>query len=961
MRSIAETTQVTGVNVTHGLTADQVTASRSEHGRNALTAPPQTPLWKLFLAKFNDPIIRILIVAAALSIGVAAAKGDNEHLVEGIAISIAVIIAGGVSFLSEYRSRREFELLNAEKDAVPVRTRRDGRIREVPLDEIVGGDVVLLEAGHEVPADGRVIRSVELSVNQSLMTGEVDPVHKRTADDTDDGDPLHGTGGVLRGTLVVEGNGEVLVTEVGDATSLGRIAKMLQPDDPDAGKTPEHETATRIHQRRVHDRMDVDRTQTPLQGRLARLAKTISRVGYAAAVLVFVGLMLVGAIEGEFAKSFEDISVFVLDAFMITVVIIVVAVPEGLPMSVTISLALAMRRMTRANALVRQLMATETVGSTTVICSDKTGTLTENRMTVQGLTWEGSEEWEAPVPDDLDQDRWRAIIGGSDPLPAAAHPFEHLLMNSCVNATAHLQVDGDATKPIGNPTEAALLAWWHHHNLNYQPLRDRAEVLLQLSFTSDRKRMSTVVRPGVGDRTPVIYTKGAPELLLPLCKTTTSRSGGVVAIDESLRATIDRLLHDAAIKAQRVLCFAHRRLDGLPTDTVKLHDMRGNLETDLVLDGLVAIADPVRPEVPAALERCRAAGIEVKMITGDNIDTARAISQEIGLLDTPDSRVIDSAEFRAMSNDQVSAQLKQIRVLARATPEDKHRMVSLLQDDGEVVAVTGDGTNDAPALKRADVGLSMGSGTEVAKEASKIVLLDDSFATIVRAVSWGRGLYENIQRFLVFQLTINIAALGIAFLGAFLEPLTGTKTPLTAIQLLWINVIMDSLAAIALCSEIPHDSVMRRKPLRRDSSMITPSMTRTMFVTGGFYIAVILSLLFVVPPMLGIDGANADTQPVPTIVFTLFVMFQVFNLVNCRSLDPRESALSGLWANKTLLVIAAAIVGIQVLLVQIGGAAFHTAPLNLVTWGLIVAVASSVLVFGEIRRAMLRRAAAGPS
>ncbi|MGE3852561.1 MAG: cation-translocating P-type ATPase [Planctomycetota bacterium] len=960
MRSINDVVALTGVAVARGLTAGEVDASRAANGRNVLTSPPQTPVWKLFLAKFNDPIIRILIVAAGLSIAVAVLRHDADHLIEGVAIAVAVVIAAGVSFLAEYRSRREFELLNAEKESVRVRVRRDGAIVEVPIDELVVGDVVLLEAGHEVPADGRVLRSTELSINQSLMTGEVEPVERGAGAANDSGDPLHaepGTrvNGVLRGTLVVQGNGEILVSEVGDGTALGRIARMLQAGQHDDA-TPAHlrETATRLQHRRVHDRMDIDRSQTPLQSRLAKLATMISRVGYIAAALVFVGLLVVGVLSGEFSKSAEDITQYVLDALMITVVIIVVAVPEGLPMSVTISLALAMRRMTRANALVRQLMATETVGSTTVICSDKTGTLTENRMKVQGLASAGTDGWTPPDVSAMDRERWRG-----NRVPAATLPIEHLLLNASVNSTAHLLGEGDDMKPVGNATEASMLRWWHEQGFDYRPLRDNADVAYQLLFTSDRKRMSTVLRHADGADSPVLYAKGAPELLLPLCVAWGDVDGSEKPIDESQRAVFDRLLQGASQDAQRVLCFAHRQLKGAPADQAGLHAMRDSLEEQLVLDALVAIADPVRPEVPPALDRCRAAGIQVKMITGDNIETARAISRRIGLLDTPDARVMDSAEFRRMGNDELLPLLRSVRVLARATPEDKHRMVSLLQQTGEVVAVTGDGTNDAPALKRADVGLSMGSGTEVAKEASRIVLLDDSFATIVRAVAWGRGLYENIQRFLLFQLTINIAALCIAFLGAFLEPLTGVRTPLTAIQLLWINVIMDSLAAIALCSEPPHDSVMTRRPRPRDEFIITPAMTRNMFVTAALFVVLILGLLFVAGSMFG--TATAAVQPVPTVVFTLFVMLQVFNLFNCRTIDPRESAFSGLGANRTFLVIAALIVLVQIVVVNVGGAAFHTVPLDLPTWLAIAGVSSLVLVIGELTRLLRRSRASTPA
>jgi Ca2+-transporting ATPase len=611
-------------------------------------------------------------------------------------------------------------------------------------------------------------------------------------------------------------------------------------------------------------------------------------------------------------------------------------------MSVTVSLALAMRKMTRANSLVRQLVACETIGSATVICSDKTGTLTQNRMQVDrlglaGAVFDRGRDWPAPAAD-------------------RRTPIDWVAVNGAVNSTAHLDERNGKPVVIGNSTEGALLRWARDAGIDYADLRVACPVRYQMHFSSDRKRMTSVVEAA---GRLVVLVKGAPEVVLGLCTRRLEADGRAVEMSAANQALITAQLSDAAGRAMRTLAFAHRELpEDFPPDEEAVHARRDEVERDLVFAGFVAIRDPLRPEVHQALGECRQAGIDVKMVTGDNIDTARAIGSDAGLLDGADALSLTSEEFNHLSDDELKVHLPRLRILARARPLDKLRMVRLLQEQEHVVAVTGDGTNDAPALKRADVGLAMGvAGTEVAKEASKIVLLDDSFATIVRAVHWGRALYENIQRFLQFQLTINVSALAIAFLGPFL----GVRPPFTVLQLLWINVIMDTFAAIALCSEPPRAGLMRQPPKRRDESIITPAMRRTIATTAGFFVVAMLGLLLGLKLgwFAGAGGPSAEFAPLTarqvSIFFTVYVLFQVWNLVNCRSLTPAASGLKGLWRNGAFLGILGLTVVGQVLIVSLGGAVFAVEPLGWLDWLVIGASTGSVLVFAEIARQLRRQ------
>jgi Ca2+-transporting ATPase len=975
MRSLRDIADLFPQSARAGLTSEQVAQSRERFGANRLTPLPREPVWKKFLERFDEPIIRILLAAsllkivvdlfetsalagalglvsallllsgsfvgrirdwvpsllfalAAVLVVVSALLGDLSY--EGLAIMVAVALATGVAFLSEYRSDQEFEKLNANKDAIQVKVLRDGAVHVVPLEDVVVGDLVLLEMGDEIPADGRVVKANELLLDQSLMTGESEPVKKHAVrGENDDGSIA------WRGTQVIDGIGQMTATNVGDDTMLGAIARKLSGDTVDEAGTREE---------RVQRKLAISKAATPLQEKLTVLARVISKVGYWASIAIFFALLIRGLWVGEIRWPGPDDDVrrvhlasvkALLSYFVYMVIVVVVAVPEGLPMSVTVSLAIAMRKMTRANALVRQLVATETIGSATVICSDKTGTLTQNRMTVVRVGTAG-EVFEADVPH--------------------AEPIRALVLNAAINSTASLTDRNGVTHTVGNTTEGALLQWLRSgagiqkESFDYSALRAEYPILFQIHFSSERKRMTTVIRE---DGKLIALVKGAPEPILADCDAYLDSTGTAQPI-EAMRETITAQIRDASAHAMRTLAFAQAELPpDFPDDEHGIKERRAELDGRLTFVGFVAIRDPLRDDVPQAIAECRGAGIDVKMITGDNAETARAIARDAGLLDSPDCLVMTSAELHALTDDEVKERLPRLRVLARAKPLDKYRLVKLLQEQNHVVAMTGDGTNDAPSLKKADVGLAMGiAGTEVAKEASKIVLLDDAFSTIVRAVHWGRALYQNIQRFIQFQLTINVSALAIAFLGPFL----GYRPPFTVLQLLWINVIMDTFAAIALCSEPPRRGLMDVPPKRRDERILTRSMLGTILATAGFFVIAMLGLLEGMEQFgwFGGDTVSPDFAPLTvrqvTIFFTVYVFFQVWNQINCRSLSPRESGLRGLAANPAFLAIGSLTVIGQLLIVQFGGAVFSVEPLALIDWLLIAVSTASVLIFAEVMR-----------
>ncbi len=1011
-------------NLETGLPKEVVPQSRQAHGSNALTPLPREPLWKKFIEKFDEPIIKILLGAALLSmfvglfkaepliagialgvvaaalialvvskqqqwlptslflaafalLGVGIALRHGPEMIEGVAVMVAVTLATGVAFLSEYKSDREFEVLNAHKDSLRVKVTRGGEFQTIPLEEVVVGDHVLLETGDEVPADGRLVKATELSIDQSLMTGESRASRKSPQpNETGDGPELAGC--VYRGTQVVDGVAQMIVTEVGDATYLGQIAQRLseEPEEED-----EETAGPETEEKRVKNKLTMSKALTPLQLKLTKLAGLISNVGYAAAGAIFLALLVRGlffaAPREIYWPANADEALFVggnlLNYFVYMVIVIVVAVPEGLPMSVTVSLALAMQKMTRANSLVRQLVACETIGSATVICSDKTGTLTQNKMQVVRVFWDGkardrnTADWVKPSKD--------------QPLPQGEGlPLHWIVLNSAANSTANLEEKEGKLVTVGNSTEGSLLQWLLESGLEYPKLRAQKEPLYQIHFSSERKRMTSVLKH---DGRLVALVKGAPEWLLENSTRYQAEDGSIRLWTPEARAAVDHWIKDSAQQAMRTLAFGFTFLPpGMPEIEDELHARKDELEKDIVFIGFVAIRDPLREDVKEAIDQCRRAGIEVKMITGDNVETARAIAFDIGLvtdraaaIDTEGAVILTSPRFNQLHEQyqaskqngpdspemrRLQDQLANLRVLARARPLDKYKMVELLQDRNEVVAMTGDGTNDAPSLKKADVGLAMGiAGTEVAKEASKIVLLDDAFSTIVKAVHWGRSLYENIQRFIQFQLTINVSALTIAFLGPFF----GVKPPFTVLQLLWINVIMDTFASIALCSEPPRPGVMLQKPKRKDENILTPAMVQTIFSTAIFFVVVMMVLLagmewgnwFAGPGERSKDFPELTVRQV-SIFFAVYVFFQVWNQINCRSLTPETSGFSGLLRNKTFLTIAGIIVVVQIAITSIEplAAIFKVEPLGLIDWLVIVAFTASVLVFAEIARQLRR-------
>lgn len=961
----------------NGLTAEQVVESRRRHGSNVMTPPERDPWWCLWLEKFEDPVIRILLIAAGIALVVGLADGSY---LEGIGIIVAILLATTLAFLNEYKAGREFDILNQTSDEVAVKVIRDGGYRTVEMREIVVDDLVLLETGDEVPADGVLLETVSLQIDEAKLTGESAPVSKRKIatgeDSARETEALHEAYEpfrALRSTMVVDGHGVMQITSVGDGTEIGRTARAAAEESGE---------------------------ETPLHRQLERLSKVIGVVGFGVAALTFFALVGRDLVLGELPLTWQQwvfalilgasilaalVRIWfpiVIDAFsmmgrklelpeqlqgkgisawlktfglgfglffvclvpalvlglipedpgswlprqaieeflhffMIAVTIVVVAVPEGLAMSVTLSLAYSMRRMTAANNLVRRMHACETIGAATVICSDKTGTLTQNRMTVSDLFAPWLPEGK-PVR--------RGLKSKKERLFAEA---------IAVNSTANLDISrGGKPVTIGNPTEGALLGWLAENDCEYLPLRNAFELREQWTFSTERKFMATY---GVSslDKKPVLYVKGAPEILLDRCERVLT-DHGIVAITR-YRAAIQEQLREQQARGMRTIAIAARDDLAMPLESKLL-----KLAVDLVWLGFVSISDPVRPEVPGALNACRDAGVQVKIITGDTSATALEIARQTGLFagDPPSGAHLTGTEFAALDPQRAAVAVERLLVLSRAKPADKMRAVKLLQKNGHVVAVTGDGTNDAPALNHANVGLAMGmTGTAVAKEASDIILLDDSFPSVVNGIMWGRSLYGNIQRFVLFQLTINVVALGIALLGPFI----GVKLPLTVIQMLWVNLIMDTFAALALATEPPHRSVMKVPPRNADDFIVTPGMARRIFGVGAAFLVVLLSFLV----YLQSDGVTPREL---TVFFTVFIMLQFWNLFNARCLGLSQSAFAGLRNNRGFVVIAAAILIGQVLIVQFGGSVFRTVPLSFGDWLLILIVTSPVLLVGELLR-----------
>lgn len=879
-----------------GLTDQEVLQSREKYGANLLTPPKRPSLLKLYLEKFEDPVVRVLLIAAVFSLIISVI--ENEYA-ETIGIIAAILLATGIGFYFEYDANKKFDLLNAVNEETLVKVIRNGRIQEIPRKDVVVGDIVVLETGEEIPADGELIEAISLQVNESNLTGE--PVINKTIIEADfDEEVTYASNLVMRGTTVVDGHGSMKVLRVGDATEIGKVARQSteQTTEP-----------------------------TPLNIQLTKLANLIGKIGFTVAGLAFLIFFIkdvvlyfdFGALNGW--HDWLPVLERTLKYFMMAVTLIVVAVPEGLPMSVTLSLALNMRRMLATNNLVRKMHACETMGAITVICTDKTGTLTQNLMQVHEPNFYGLKDGGKLADDDIS----RLIAEGIS-----------------ANSTAFLEETGEGEKPkgVGNPTEVALLLWLNSQKRNYLELREGARVLDQLTFSTERKFMATLVKsPLIGKK--VLYIKGAPEIVFGKCKEVILDGRRVDSVE--YRSTVEAQLLGYQNMAMRTLGFAFRLVeDNEPDDCVALVS-----ENNLNFLGVVAISDPIRPDVPAAVAKCQSAGIGIKIVTGDTPGTATEIARQIGLWkpeDTEHNRITGVA-FAELSDEEALDRVMDLKIMSRARPTDKQRLVQLLQQKGAVVAVTGDGTNDAPALNHAQVGLSMGTGTSVAKEASDITLLDDSFNSIGTAVMWGRSLYKNIQRFIVFQLTINFVALLIVLLGS----IVGTELPLTVTQMLWVNLIMDTFAALALASIPPSESVMNDKPRRSTDFIISKAMQHNIFGVGTLFLVVLMAMIYY---FTNADGGMTVQRL--TIFFTFFVMLQFWNLFNARVFGTTDSAFKGLTKSYGMELIVLAILGGQFLIVQFGGAVFRTEPLDWQTWLIIIGSSSLVLWIGELIRLVKR-------
>lgn len=864
-----------------GLTDEQVKQSREQHGKNVLTPPQRTSLWKLYLDKYRDPIIQILLVAAFVSLILAFIE---KNFMETIGIFVAVFLATTVGFYFERDAAKKFNLLTALSEEQPVKVRRNGKVMEIPRHDVVVGDVVLVEVGDEVPADGELIVCNDLQINESTLTGE--PVAEKSLEGGGDG--AYPRNVILRSTMVMNGRGEFVVTAVGDATEIGKVAK----------KSTEQTSV-----------------ETPLHMQLDKLAKMISKVGSVVSVAAFFIFLIHDILTNPAwgGKDYFYMAEIVLKYFMMAVTLIVMAVPEGLPMAITLSLALNMRRMLKSNNLVRKLHACETMGAVTVICTDKTGTLTQNKMQVSALELKQGDE---------------ALLDTAIAL----------------NSTAELN-DG---KPIGNPTESALLLWLDAQGKDYEELRKQVNVLKQLPFSTERKMMATLAEV---DGETYLFVKGAPEIVMKKC----------IIEDRMLRQSAEEL-DEWQHKAMRTLAFAYKKVETsiMRTSRTSTAEVVALLDAnDLQLQAIAAIADAIRPDVPAAVQECRHAGIEVKVVTGDTAATALEIGKQIGVFeDEPenigadgsmtslDQQMITGEQWEALSDEEAYERAKDIRVMSRARPTDKQRLVAMLQKRGEVVAVTGDGTNDAPALHYAHVGLSLGSGTSVAKEASDMTLLDDSFKSIANAVMWGRSLYRNLQRFLFFQLVVNVAALLLVLGGSVI----GTEMPLTVTQILWVNLIMDTFAALALASLPPSHEVMKDKPRKASDFIINKSIGFGILFCGIVFFLVMFALL-VYCERRGKGGVDVHEL---TMFFTTFVMIQFWNLFNAKALMSHHTAFRHFLKDKGMILVLVLVLVGQWIIVTFGGEMFRTTPLSLHEWLLIVGSTSVVLWVGELWRGFKR-------
>ncbi|MFV0472500.1 MAG: calcium-translocating P-type ATPase, PMCA-type [Paludibacteraceae bacterium] len=950
-----------------GLSDEQVIESRNKHGENILTPPERKPLWKHFLEKFEDPIIRILLIAAFLSLGISFV---HMEFAETIGIFFAILLATGVAFWFEVDVNKKFDVLNKVNDDTLYKVIRNGNIYEIQKKEIVVGDVVTLDVGEEVPADGELLEAVSLQIDESCLTGE--PIIDKTTNPANfHSDSTYPSNWAMRGTKLMNGHGTLEIKKVGDETEFGKVA----------------EKAT-----------EMSGEETPLNKQLDKLAKFIGVVGFALAVLTFISLFVKDLFLGEthytvgqlvsigvviFSFSvvlvkvwlptiydlFEllgkekalpasvengswlrwilygvgtyillaligylfginplnseswvslDVAGRILQYFMVAVTLIVVAVPEGLPMSVTLSLALSMRRMLQNNNLVRKMHACETMGAATVICTDKTGTLTQNQMQVYKADF--------------------FCLNGNKLSNEENHNI--IKESISVNSTAYLDYsESSKIKTLGNPTEAALLLWLYEQGINYLDIREDAKIIEQLTFSTERKFMASLVNSPLLNK-KILYVKGAPEIVLSKCSQILTEQGLKAVEEYSL--IIENSLTQYQNQAMRTLGFAYEIIE----DNIDRFENGKLINSNLVFLGITAISDPIRLDVPSAVTKCLNAGIEVKIVTGDTPGTAKEIGRQIGIWNDSDNlhNILTGVEFENLPDEEALNRVRHLKIMCRARPTDKQRLVQLLQRNGSVVAVTGDGTNDAPALNFAHVGLSMGSGTSVAKEASDITLLDDSFSSIATAVMWGRSLYQNIQRFIIFQLTINVAALIIVFLGSIF----GHELPLTVTQMLWVNLIMDTFAAGALASLPPNFRVMDSKPRKNEDFIITPPMRSNILFVGFSFVVILLGLLF------HFSNNGEVSRYDLSRFFTIFVMLQFWNMFNAKAFASGKSAFYGLNKSIGFLTVAFVILVGQILIVEFGGDAFRTVPLSFKDWTIIIGSTSLVLWIGEIYRAIKR-------
>jgi len=891
-----------------GLTDEQVIASRAAHGANILTPVEKEPWWKKLLEKFRDPLIMILLVAGVLSVGISFYEYFRLHagatvFYEPVGIFIAIGLATGLAFAFEQKAEKEFAILNQVNDDEPVQVIRNSKVKTVPRRDVVVGDLVMINTGEEIPADATLIESHSIRVDESSLTGEPHCI-KTVIEELFDNEATYPSNQVLKGTKVLEGHGIAQVTDVGDSTENGMVMENAQIDSS---------------------------VKTPLNEQLDRLGTFISRASYIIAALVILGR--VGAYFLYTADAAFDLNfiTYLLQTVMIAVTLIVVAVPEGLPMAVTLSLAYSMRRMLKTNNLVRRMHACETMGATTVICTDKTGTLTQNQMNVHQAGFYSMNGKK------LDNSR------------------ESIIISECIaaNSTAHLSSEDGKTSVIGNPTEGALLLWLKEQGIDYNNVREQCEPLADIPFDTTRKFMATVVHSNSLNKN-VLYIKGAPEILLNMCDNISSN------VDEqSIR---DELL-GFQNKAMRTLGFAYKELE--PSE--KVIDNERIITNGITFLGIVAIADPVREDVPDAVAECLNAGIKVKIITGDTAGTAKEIGRQIGLWDDKtdgEKNIATGPEIEAMTDEQLESRVMDLKVIARSRPNDKKRIVEALQRCKQVVAVTGDGTNDAPALKAAHVGLSMGDGTSVAKESSDITIIDNSFASIGRAVMWGRSLYRNIQRFLLFQLTVNVVACLVVLAGAFMD----TDAPLTVTQMLWVNLIMDTFAAMALSSLPPSRKVMNDKPRDRRKFIINKQMGIHILATGGFFSIILIAMFYIIKHcdvksissltdlvnmLFSGSYLKASKHPISfyesALFFTSFVMIQFWNLFNARAYHSSHSALHLKNCNEFIFIALLIVVG-QVIIINFGGAMFNVEPIKWIDWVFITLCSSLVLILGELMR-----------